>query len=157
MLTTRGVTGQTDERLNALIDMWRTNLGINVSIQYIDSQKFEETTRKSHAQLIYYGWCADYPDPENFLDVLFHSQNTYNLSEYSNPEIDSLLEKARIELDASARISLYQQIESDLLGDFAVIPLYHPVYYYLVQPRVKDYPALPIQVPVMDLVSLVAP
>ena len=156
-LTTSGVAGQIDERLNALIDMWRANLGINVTIQYIDPQKFEETARKSHAQLVDYGWCADYPDPENFLDVLFHSQNNYNLSEYSSPEVDALLEKARTELDPSIRISLYKQIESKLLTDFAVIPLSHPVYYYLVQPRVKDYPTLPIEVPVMDLVSLGSP
>ena len=50
-----------------------------------------------------YGWIADYPDPENFLDVLLHSKSSNNHIGYSNQQVDRLLEQAdnlpRLETD----------------------------------------------------------
>ena len=39
-------------------------------------------------------WHADYPDPENFLTVLFHSRNVGaagNTSRYRSPELDRVV------------------------------------------------------------------
>ena len=69
------------------------------------------------------GWCADYPDPENFLDVLFHTGGNFNSANFSNPEVDKLLEEARTELDPAKRIALYQQVETMVLNQYAFIPM----------------------------------
>ena len=80
------------------------------------------------------GWIADYPDPENFLNVLFSSGSGDNHSRYANPDVDRLLQQASAGAGPgdSAR-ALYRQVESIILADAAVIPLYHDVEYWLTQ------------------------
>jgi ABC-type transport system substrate-binding protein len=58
-----GYGDQEDPFDNALIDMWREHLGIEVVIGFIDPLDFTLEARKTDAHLITYGWCADYPDP----------------------------------------------------------------------------------------------
>ncbi|MDQ6602627.1 MAG: peptide ABC transporter substrate-binding protein [Chloroflexota bacterium] len=82
-------------------------------------------------------WVADYPDPENFLDVLFHTGSPRNYSNYSNPKVDALLDQANVEQDATKRTDLYRQAQQQILDDVAVIPLYHGTDYALVKPAVK--------------------
>jgi ABC-type oligopeptide transport system substrate-binding subunit len=131
---------------NALIDMWREHLGIEVEIQYIDPLDFSNEARETDAHLVNYGWCADYPDPENFLDVLFHSGGHYNSINYVNPELDALLEGARIELNPENRLSMYQQAERLLLEDYAVIPIRHGMSFMLINPRVQGFYHSPLGV-----------
>jgi ABC-type transport system substrate-binding protein len=143
---------------NAVIDMWREHLGIEVEIDYIDPLDFTQEARATDAHLLSFGWCADYPDPENFLDVLFHSQSDYNMVNYSNPAFDALLEEARVELDPNRRLALYQEAETLLLADYGTIPLRHAVSYILVNPRVQGYVHSPLRVaPYIHLLSIVPP
>ena len=86
------------------------------------------------------GWCADYPDPENFLDVLFHTGSAQNYSRYSNPAFDALVEQARTEADPARRITLYQQAEQLLLDDAPALLLDYVAPYYTVwKPYVHGY------------------
>ncbi len=82
-------------------------------------------------------WVADYPDPENFLDVLFHTGSPRNYSNYSNPKVDGLLDQANVEQDATKRADLYRQAQQQILDDVAIIPIYHNTEYVLVKPAVK--------------------
>jgi len=99
-------------------------------------------------------WGADYPDPQNFLDILFHSGTKDNIDEYSNPEVDALLEKAGVEQDPATRISLYQQAEQILVNDAACLPICFDVSYTLVKPYVKDLPLTPMWIPKLKNVSI---
>ena len=72
---------------------------------------FLKDLHKGRFQMFDIGWIADYPDPENFLDILFHSESSNNHTHYSNPEVDALLMKARVETDETARYALYNQAE----------------------------------------------
>ena len=93
------------------------------------------------------GWCADYPDPQNFLEVLFHSDSAENQFAYNNEAVDSLLDSAAIEPDAARRTSLYEQAEQLILDDWVAIPLRHIQEYLLVQPYVKGFEVTAIGVP----------
>ena len=88
-------------------------------------------------QMFSLGWIADYPDPQNFLDMLFHTDSAYNHDAYSNPELDEIVERARVEQDVEQRMALYQQAEQLLVQDAPWIPLYHSGGYYLAKPYVK--------------------
>jgi ABC-type oligopeptide transport system substrate-binding subunit len=101
-----------------------------------------------------YGWCADYPDPQNFLDVLYHSESDFNVAGFNDPVIDDLLEQARVELDVSARLLLYQFIEGKLLRDAAAIPLLHGVADVLVSDRLEGYMVSPIGAPIVPHVAI---
>jgi ABC-type transport system substrate-binding protein len=80
--------------------------------------------------------------------VLFHSGSTQNNGNYSNPELDALLERARVEREVGTRISMYQQAEQIIVDDAAVLFTTHSLSYQLVKPYVKGYVFTPIDVPI---------
>lgn len=133
----------------ALAEMWEQNLGVTITVENIEFDYFiEQIYSGNHGQLVSGGWCADYPDPENFADVLFHSGSTQNNGNYSNPELDALLEQARVEQDVGTRISMYQQAEQIIVSDAPVLFTTHSISHQLVKPYVKGYVFTPIDVPI---------
>ena len=124
--------------VSQLIQMWRLNLGVEVGVRLVRPDAYFYVLDQIDKNLFTYGWIADYPDPHNFLDVLFHSSAENNTGGYSNAEVDSLLEQARVEQDPLQRTALYRQAEAMLVDDAAAIPLYHGRSQMLVKPYVKD-------------------
>ena len=124
--------------VSQLIQMWRINLGVEVDVRLVQPDAYFYVLDQIDKNLFTYGWIADYPDPHNFLDVLFHSSAENNSGGYSNAEVDSLLEQARVEQDPSQRTELYRQAEAMLVDDAAAIPIYHGRSQMLVKPYVKD-------------------
>lgn len=119
--------------------MWRENLGVEVQVRLLDPDSYFYVLESERDNLFDYGWIADYPDPHNFLDVLFHSQaEDNNLGKYSNAQVDALLEEARVEPNNQNRLGLYRQVEALLVQDAAAIPLYFGRSYLVVKPYVKD-------------------
>jgi oligopeptide transport system substrate-binding protein len=105
-------------------------------------------------EMYYTGWIADYPHPQNFLEVLFHSGADNNYGEYNNPEIDSLLEMAGVELESDLSLALYQQAEQKLVEDAACLPLWFSKNYILVKPYVKGYNLSPQGLAMLNSVSI---
>ncbi|MFO8101140.1 MAG: peptide ABC transporter substrate-binding protein [Dehalococcoidia bacterium] len=138
----------------ALIDMWRKNLGVEVSIRQIDPESYPYILKEEKDQLFDIGWLADYPDPHNFLDLLFHSESGDNIAEYSNPEIDARLQAAREEMDSEVRLRMYREIEQMLVDDAACLPLYFGKDYVLVKPYVNGFTGVPITMPWLKYISL---
>ena len=124
--------------VSQLIQMWRLNLGVEVGVQLVQPDAYFYVLDEIDKNLFTYGWIADYPDPQNFLDVLFHSSTENNQGGYNNAEVDSLLEQARVEQNPSQRTALYHQAEAMLVDDAAAIPLYHGRSQMLVKPYVND-------------------
>ena len=129
---------------NALVSMWQEVLGVQVTVEYVDPTRLHEAAREQANPMTLYGWCADYPDPENFLDILFHTDSDINASAYSNPEVDKLLEQARVEPDSAKRLALYQQAETMLLEDVAAVPYMYSVENVLIKPRVEGFTLMPM-------------
>ena len=158
IILTAGGYGNADQGgLDALIAGWNDVLGAEVTVEFVDPEDYSRAARENHGHLVSYGWCADYPDPQNFLDVLYHSDSEFNVAGYSNPEIDVLLEESRTELDPTRRLALYQEINTALLDDTAAIPLVHGVSDVLVNDRVQGYVLSPMGAPVIHRLSLVEP
>ncbi|MBG0787645.1 MAG: hypothetical protein H0S79_21360, partial [Anaerolineaceae bacterium] len=139
ILSVQGYAGSDSPLINALISMWEETLGVDVTLEFVDPDLFNETIHESHGQLVLFGWCADYPDPQNFLEVLFHSESEFNFTEYTNPEFDALVDEAATTLDTAERIALYQQAEQMLIEDFGVIPYTNHVNYLLVSEKIADF------------------
>lgn len=75
-------------------------LGIDLVIRSTDYNRFREKMTKGTGQIYMWGWNADYPDPENFLFLLYGPNskarsNGENTSNYSNPEFDRLFERMK--------------------------------------------------------------
>jgi len=72
-------------------------LGVQLVIRATDYNRFQEKMRKGDAQLFMWGWNADYPDPENFLFLLYGPNGKVehdgeNACNYNNPEFNALFE-----------------------------------------------------------------
>ena len=75
-------------------------LGIQLIIRATDYNRFRDKMVKGTGQIYMWGWNADYPDPENFLFLLYGpnskaKNNGENTSNYSNPRFDRLFEKMK--------------------------------------------------------------
>ncbi|WP_257348193.1 ABC transporter substrate-binding protein [Pseudalkalibacillus decolorationis] len=90
----------------------KKNLNIDVEIKVVEWGTYSDTVAKGNAPMSIGGWTW-YPDPYFFLYQLFHSDQIGALGNgkgYSNPEVDSLLEKAVSEtVDQKERAKLYQK------------------------------------------------
>ena len=137
-----------------LVDQWQKALGTKVTVDLVDPEKFSETVRKKPGNVVVQGWCADYPDPENFLDVLFHSGSNFNYTNMADAELDDLLDQARVALAPAERLKLYAQAEAHVLDQFLAIPLSTSTSAILINPRVKGYTLTAIGVRILDSVSL---
>ena len=134
--------------MEVILQMWERNLGITAEFQQTEFATFLKDLHKGRFQMFDIGWIADYPDPENFLDILFHSESTNNHTHYSNPEVDELLMKARVETDEQVRYDLYNQAEQMIIDDAPWVPLWFDgESKLLVKPNVHDYLLPPLIIP----------
>ena len=127
---------------------------MEVTIRQIPSKQYYDQLDDEVDNLYGQGWIADYPDPENILDVLFHTGATNNVGSYSNPAIDALLESARTEQDVTRRLALYRRANEMLLEDAAAIPIWYDRTYMLVKPYVTGYNITPQGLPTLEQVRL---
>jgi len=136
-----GAGGTPSEYVEAITEMWKQNLEVEVFIEQTEWATFlSDITRKPNPYQLYnVGWIADYPDPQNFLDILFHCDSLDNKTGYCNEEVDQLLEAARIEKDQTRRFEIYEQAEQLVISDAAWVPLWYSKGYVLVKPWIKDY------------------
>ena len=141
--------------MEVVLQMWERNLGITAEFQQTEFATFLKDLHKGRFQMFDIGWIADYPDPENFLDILFHSQSSNNHTHYNNPEVDDLLMQARVETNTDARYALYNQAEQKILDDAPWVPLWFDgESKLLVKPTVHDYLLPPLIIPRLRYVYL---
>lgn len=154
-LTISGAGATPGTVIEAIQEMWRVNLGIEVQIQQVETASFFQELDRGLYQLFNIGWILDYPDPENILDLKFHGQSLQNDSSYSNPEVDALLEQARVEQDPQIRLDLYREVENILVNIDAVwIPLFFSKVNQVVKPYVEGYTPPRSVVPILRFISL---
>jgi len=153
-ITTSGWGGLISQALEAVVHEWRQNLGVEVQVRQLEPQRFLYYLKQEKDEMFFIAWMADYPHPQDFLDVLFHTGVENNYSEYSNPEIDALLEKANVEPDNKLSLALYQQVEQKLVEDAACLPLFFGRDYVLVKPYVRGYHLNPMGLTVLNKVSI---
>ncbi|NCC32018.1 MAG: hypothetical protein EOM24_08340 [Chloroflexia bacterium] len=139
-------------------DVAEATLGITIEVRdYEDFGDYLAALEQNRFQIFGTGWIADYPDPENFLDVLFRSGSGQNHMAYSNPDVDLLLNQAAVESDDNKRYALYQEIEARIMADSPIIPLYHDVEHMLVKPYVRGLELTPMGLLDLSTVELVRP
>ncbi len=134
--------------LEVILEQWRGELGIEVDIQQTEWATFLQDVNDSKYQMFALGWVADYPDPENFLDILFRTGSENNNTNYSNPEVDRLLAEASVEHDRERRFQLYNHVEQLILDDAPwVWTWFSGEGYALIKPEVSDYFLLQMSIP----------
>lgn len=152
--TTAGY-GDVSPYVAAIITLWQENLGVTVEPVVLDPFTYNEALYAGRVGHFFdMGWCADYPDPENFLDVLYHSRSVQNLGAFGDPAIDAALEEARTIAEPQARLSRYAEIEEEVIAAAPAVFISHSLSAVLVSPALQNYELTPIGVPQWGLVRL---
>jgi oligopeptide transport system substrate-binding protein len=150
-----GYGSQIGPNVSALVSMWKQNLGVTVSVINLEPDRYLDVLGTGQEGTIWEGgWCADYPDPENFADALFHTGAPMNEGGYANPTLDTLLEAARSESDVSKRMAKYQQAEDIIIADAPVLFLTNSLSYTLVKPYIRGFVPTPIAIPIERYLSI---
>jgi oligopeptide transport system substrate-binding protein len=129
-----------------LRDRWKVNLGVDVLLEPIESSDLVQLFRRVETipHLNHLGWCADYPDQQDWLTLPFHSDRAKagltgpaRTSGFADPEFDGLLRQADHERAAATRDDLYRQASRILTAKAVIAPLHYNVQKVLVKPWVK--------------------
>ena len=125
----------------AIQQMWKDNLGIDVKLMNQEWKVYLETTKsKDTPQIFRMGWCMDYPDANNFIREVVSVGGSANPGNggfnYDNPEWEELVKKAAVEKDPAKRLEMYAQAEQTLCDDD---PVMIPIYWYTRVTVTKPY------------------
>jgi len=122
-------------RYQFFCDEWR-KLGIDVEISATTYNQFQDKVRRGAYQVFMWGWVADYPDPENFLFLLWskmaRSQGGPNTANFSDPEYDRLFLEMRDLPDDERRFALIREMRGIVQWERPWIELFHQEQYALV-------------------------
>ena len=121
---------------------WR-RLGLDVEVAATSYNQFQDKVRRGAYQIFTWGWVADYPDPENFLFLLWTPMGRIhgggpNTANYSNPRYDELFVRMKAMTDTPERMQVIEQMREILQQDRPWIENYYPERYALYHSWVKN-------------------
>jgi oligopeptide transport system substrate-binding protein len=107
----------------AIQQMWKTNLGIDVTLVNQEAKVQSDTMREMNYQIGRYAWSGDYLDPSTFLELLTSTSGN-NQTGWKNAEYDRLVGEAARTADNAKRYELFQQAEQILVNEAPIAPIY---------------------------------
>ncbi|MGY0693359.1 peptide ABC transporter substrate-binding protein [Virgibacillus sp. FSP13] len=141
------VTYNTDEGhaaiAQAVQDMWRENLGVEVELNNEEWNVFLDTMSEGNYQVGRMGWIADFNDAINFLEI-FQTVGGNNYTNWESEEYSDLLEKSRTETDPAARREILREAEQLFMDELPLAPIYFYTNLWLNKDYVKDIEVSPM-------------
>lgn len=132
---TAAASGAATPQLEWLRKQFAT-LGLQLQIRSTDYNRFQEKVLKGNFQILQWGWNADYPDPENFLFLLYGPNSKVkaqgeNAANYENPRFDALFRQVENMQNSPERAALIREMMTIAQHDAPWIWGLHPVGYGL--------------------------
>ncbi|HVG25168.1 MAG TPA: ABC transporter substrate-binding protein [Thermoanaerobaculia bacterium] len=94
--------------------------------------------QRGHGLLYMANWYADFPDPDNFFYIFFHSDATSIRGlYYHRPELDAQILEARRSNDVEHRASIYKALNAMVIREAPVVPMFHERLFVLHKPDVR--------------------
>lgn len=120
---------------------WKENLGVEVKLANQEWAVYLDTLDEDAPQIYRNGWCADYPDANNWLLEVFHPTKSQNNPKWDPASLGAqaymkAVEDAAASSDPDERQALYFEAEKILTVDEAIII---PIYYYTSVVCTKPY------------------
>ncbi|MDP1573395.1 MAG: ABC transporter substrate-binding protein [Coxiellaceae bacterium] len=121
-------------------------IGIELDIHETDHNRFQDKMRTGQSQLYSWGWLADYPDPENFLFLLYGPNgkvkfNGENASNYANPKVDKLFDEMKNMPNSEKRLEKIRELLNILQEDVPWVWGIHPIDFTLSHSWMTQTPA----------------
>jgi len=141
--------GGTNEQIaEAVQKMLQETLNINVNISKVPWAQHLENYETGKTNFWRAGWVADYPDPENFLNLFWSAHIPPKMTDkaylnsirYKSDKFDQLFTQALQTVDEHQRNLLYIAADQQMMDDAAVMPIYYYKDHRLLQPTVRNFP-----------------
>lgn len=131
-------TNDSYKDIGLLISSQLQKIGLNVKIEVAQPSILREWMAQGQVPLFRASWIADYPDAENFL-ALFYGKNGAppNYTRFNNATFNQLYENSLSEKNDSLRFHLYNQMDSIVMYESPVIPLFYDEVILLTQKNIK--------------------
>ena len=133
-------------------------IGLIVHIDVVPPSTLRQSKASGKLPIFRASWVADYPDAENYLS-LFYSKNFApngpNYMHYKNDEFDKLYDKVFLTTDNKERYKLYQTMDSLIIQDAPIVPLYYDQFVRFSQKNVRGLGTNPINLLNLKTVSKV--
>lgn len=111
---------------------------IEVKLHGLDWAAYHDGRVDEQYPVYIYGWYPDYVDPDNYVYPFLHSSGgSWLYHNYNNTQMDSLIEQARAETNATARNQLYSQIQNLMVEDAPIVSLHQGSAWAVTKPNVK--------------------
>lgn len=134
------------QQLNQLIQEQLAEAGIKVTLQTVGASEWYGRVVDGTTNLTPTRW-VQRPDPDGLMYILFHSKGFANTTKYQNPEVDRLLDAARVTYDTDRRKQLYAEAQRLIVADLPVVPLIFGAEYAAMVEKVRDFVWIPDQIP----------
>lgn len=135
-------TSQPFPRIAEAMQGYLSQAGIRATIVQREAASVREAARNGQVDIIVKDWFADYPDAENFLYPLLHSENSGvggNLSFTKNAEFDRIVSASRREQSDSVRNELYREADAIAFEEAPMIFLFFYNDLYAIQPWIRGF------------------
>jgi len=109
-------------------------IDVQLEIRSTDWNRFQEKVRSGNTQMFFLGWNADYPDPENFMFLLYGpngSQDGENKARYASPAFDRLFDQMKNMENGPRRQAIIDQMVKVAREDAPWVWGFHPKDYAL--------------------------
>lgn len=135
-----------DERrliMEAVQAMWLETLGVKVKLNSMESAAYSAWTKTKREKQETYDMRGIVrltvlsTSPVGWYNAVFAPKVDYTINRWKNAAFADLIEKGQFEMDTAKRAKTYQDAEALLLADMPVIPLYHTLSRWVIQPYVK--------------------
>jgi peptide/nickel transport system substrate-binding protein len=113
-------------------------IGVTVEISDVDFGTWLDRQGQGDFDAFMLSWIGNI-DPDDFYYAQHHSDGTFNFQGYSNPEVDALLDEARVETDQDARKALYDEAARLIVDEASYIYLYNPENVQAWGPQLEGY------------------
>ncbi len=132
----------------AIQAMLMENLNVKINLSIVEWSQHLESIERSKALFFRSGWIADYPEPENFLNLLYGKlvpesldQRSYpNSTRFQNSTFDQLYQKALATTNDSRRYRLYQDAEQAAINQAPMMIIFYDMDERLLKKSIRDYP-----------------
>jgi len=121
-------------------------VGIRTTIRLFDTSVYYQLIGRPAEQVPMglSGWYQDYPDPSNFIDVLFNGDritevHNNNVSHYDNPEVNRLIGETLRTMDPDVRLLNWRHLDRMITADASIVPYLHLTNHAFVSPRLGGY------------------
>lgn len=137
----------------AVKKMIEETLNIKINISQMVWAQHSENIETGKANFWRLGWVADYPDPENYLNLLYgiHVPKTLNEKayinsfRYVNADYDKIFKEAIQTVNDSVRNHLYEMADQKAMDDAVMLCLFYDKQFRLIQPNVRNFPQNPME------------